>query len=935
MSGSAFEVPARWLAYSYNRICFKGHIDWAFLGREYHVEELNYFWEQKLIPTVTSLVNEHAAALPASVIAELQVMLTDPITGPPGEVNGNSAFYNSDSMVHRASGWYMSVRMKSLRSQGNEDFESTGKTWHAGSGLLQARVHGDEYDYVRARYDWHVLPGVTEEWRTDSIPKGHSSSSNRCGGNAYAGVVSDGVLGMSAFHFLPHPDDTVGFAVVEANKAYFFHDFGAVALGNSIARIKSGQGNAIVTTLEQARWRGDITYQVGTGGSPTTLPFSVSGGCAISLQIAVGETAWLHQGSVGYVVHAPSASTTLELKCGSSEVRATDSSTAGSSGWGNRNDRSRWDSSSAWYKSDIPFLAVIHHGSNPAAAEYQYVVLPGTTATDVEARAAGLFTSEVQVVRNDATVQAVVDLRGGGGAAVVAQVAFLTAGSTVSLPIGAGGAAVDLSSSRAAVVQLRRTSATDGTDAWRFAAVEGTKAPDASTLTLELSATGILATGSYAYELPGVEPRPAVDTVSVTEAAGTTTISIGLPDMADDEAYGWAAAMYLGAPVSIVVPDGGGPPRPPSSPPLSPPQLPPSPPPSRPPPSPPPPTPPPSPPTMPLPRMPPPPPPASPPPPEPASPPPSPQPPPAMLSPPLPPHAPFLQSAGEQRAFALSWESGTVDSGLDDPLEPNFSRNGQSTVEDGSGNRLSPTALYNLNAVQGDWARDGDHVLKVYVDGRNYGTSSDYGYRAELGTALAPHKFFVGDYQFYTASFWPDASWDNPTLYSTVISQWKMTGGIPHAALRLSNMGDYKLTFRGVDGVTWDGETDEGRLLGYAKPQAWNDVKVFLKNSLGDDGVAMVWLDGQLVFEYHGKTITRSNYGYMQFGMYTEVRDERTLYFDAVRIANYLGACDDNAQPHERPASRAVPSLPSLFTPPPPPPCYSAMCARSMHRRAI
>ena len=144
MTGSAFEVPARWLVYSYNRICFKGHIDWAFLGREYHVEELNFFWERKLIPTVRALVNEHQAALPASLVSELQLMLADPITGPSGEFNGNTAFFNSDSMVHRANGWYMSVRMKSKRAQGNEDFESKGKTWHSGSGMLLTKVHGDE-----------------------------------------------------------------------------------------------------------------------------------------------------------------------------------------------------------------------------------------------------------------------------------------------------------------------------------------------------------------------------------------------------------------------------------------------------------------------------------------------------------------------------------------------------------------------------------------------------------------------------------------------------------------------------------------------------------------------------------------------------------------------------------------------------------------------
>ena len=130
-----------------------------------------------------------------------------------------------------------------------------------------------------------------------------------------------------------------------------------------------------------------------------------------------------------------------------------------------------------------------------------------------------------------------------------------------------------------------------------------------------------------------------------------------------------------------------------------------------------------------------------------------------------------------------------------------------------------------------------------------------------------------------------DESWDQISRSSTVISQWKMTGGIPHAAIRLSNMGDYRLTFRGVE---WDGESDEGVFIGYAKPRAWNDVKVFAKMSLGSDGIFKVWLDGKLVFEHFGRNSQRNNYGYMQFGIYTEVYDERTIYFDAVEISNYL-----------------------------------------------
>ena len=148
---------------------------------------------------------------------------------------------------------------------------------------------------------------------------------------------------------------------------------------------------------------------------------------------------------------------------------------------------------------------------------------------------------------------------------------------------------------------------------------------------------------------------------------------------------------------------------------------------------------------------------------------PNPSPPPHHAAPPLqspspgppmtaqPPYPPLPRSATRLKKHFLDWETGTIESGLSEPLEPNFSLNGVSSVETG-GVRYGNTPLANLNAMSVPWARDGTHVLKVYVDGRNHriggGSDGDYGHRAELGTALEAHKFHPGDYQFYTASFW-------------------------------------------------------------------------------------------------------------------------------------------------------------------------------------
>ena len=513
------------------------------------------------MPAATALSTELASGLPAGLVSTLAQMVASDDGAPL--ISANTAFFNTDAMVHRTTGAYLSVRMRSLRTQGNEDFQSRGKTWFAGSGMLQARVHGDEYDYVRARYDWHVLPGVTDEWRTDALPRG-TSGTNRCGGNAFAAVASDGELGAAAFESIPHPDETKDYSVARSLKAYFFHDFGVVALGNSISRIKTGQGRAIVTTLDQARWRGTISYQPSASAldEPVTLPFSPSGGCATLIEVAAGHTAWLHQGAVGYIVRAPpSSALTIELKCGITEVRASDSRMARSSGWGNRHGRNRWDPTDGdWYRSDRPFLAVIHHGSQPTAGEYVYAVLPNVTATQMHGRAASFFTSEVQILRNDASVQAVADVRSGPASiAATVQTVFLVPHASVALPIGQNGELVNMTADASAVVQMRRINASAATghsvDQWSLVATEGTKNGGITSLRLEIEATGLMRPGAYGYVLPGVEPRAAIDHVVVSEPApARTLVDIGLPDTSDDAAYDFMGDMYLGAPVSVVTP---------------------------------------------------------------------------------------------------------------------------------------------------------------------------------------------------------------------------------------------------------------------------------------------------------------------------------------------------------------------------------------------
>ena len=197
-------------------------------------------------------------------------------------------------------------------------------------------------------------------------------------------------------------------------------------------------------------------------------------------------------------------------------------------------------------------------------------------------------------------------------------------------------------------------------------------------------------------------------------------------------------------------------------------------------------------------------------------------------------------------------------------------------------------SIHSLTVEKVSWAREGEHVLKIYADGRNYGTNGDYAFRAELSAVQDEYVFLPGDYHLFSMSFWPDGTtWDRVTKYSGLLMQWKMSPGFPHGALRLSNMGDYKLYFRGYDLWPVGDGGGNGRQIGYARRAAWNDVKFFYKKSIKSDGVVRVWLNGNLVFEHYGKNLLKTTErGYTKFGQYTEIRDERIVYYDAVEFCH-------------------------------------------------
>ena len=212
------------------------------------------------------------------------------------------------------------------------------------------------------------------------------------------------------------------------------------------------------------------------------------------------------------------------------------------------------------------------------------------------------------------------------------------------------------------------------------------------------------------------------------------------------------------------------------------------------------------------------------------------------------------------------------------PFVESYSNNGTSST-DGT----SSGSAHNITAVKasdvGITAREGDNVIRIYADGSKSN-------RSELAHLNNETTFKEGEEYYFSGSFFaPKSEWDPVTEGgSTVITQLKQYGGgDPNFELRLSNNGDYKMFWRAVPH-----DLDAYQRMGSAIPDAWNDLKIYTKHSQGSDGVFRVWLNNEKAVDYSGATMYRSAEGYLKFGMYTEIHDERIIYWDAIDIADHL-----------------------------------------------
>lgn len=294
---------------------------------------------------------------------------TDSMKAPDYKIEPmHKQFWNGDYVIHGRPGYSFNVRMVSNRTKRSESGNKENLFGrYLSDGATNIQVRGPEYYNIMPIWEWDKIPGTTTrdyaEDRLTSVFWGEDGS------NAFAGGVSDGKYGASAY--------ALNYDSLSAKKAWFFFDQEVVCLG---AAIRSNTPEPIVTTVNQSWLNGAVL------GSGIRGPFE-QGKTEVFKN---DQDSWILHDNIGYVFPE------------SSSVSLSTNTQKGN-----------------WYRinnahpdkelSGNVFKLWINHGENPEArnpegAKYMYVVIPGikNSAPLVNFRKSG-----IKVLSNTSTIQAV------------------------------------------------------------------------------------------------------------------------------------------------------------------------------------------------------------------------------------------------------------------------------------------------------------------------------------------------------------------------------------------------------------------------------------------------------------------------------------------------------------------------------------------------
>jgi chondroitin AC lyase len=280
---------------------------------------------------------------------------------------GNKQFWCSDYMAQRRDDYFTSVKMLSQRMLNAELVNSEGKkSVHLSDGANFLYLGGDEYLNIFPVWDWTKIPGTTAIQGT--LETGEPDAIKARGKTTFDGGVSDGTYGMATMNLQR--------GNLTAEKSWFFFDSSYVALGTAIT-LANDTEHDVATDVNQPLLKGDVlTSESQAPLQPGTYSYDTSHGI------------WIYHDHVGYIFPKR---TRLALSIGPQTGKWSDVGT-GPDQPVTKNVFDLW----------------IDDGVAPQDADYQYIVLPGTTAEGVAMRAKD---PGLQILANTSSIQAVYNPR--------------------------------------------------------------------------------------------------------------------------------------------------------------------------------------------------------------------------------------------------------------------------------------------------------------------------------------------------------------------------------------------------------------------------------------------------------------------------------------------------------------------------------------------
>lgn len=509
-----FEIDGKYMQFQldyllriYPKLFYRQEMDFLVAGRSFDGDQRK-FVRSTYVKAVNNLFKSISKRSRIEGVDELKEIVGQ-LKADTYEHSGTDAYWVNEFLVHRRgeneAPFYASLKLKSERTVGAEDFDKkVRRSWHMGYGILPLKVRGDEYaDRVLEGFDWHALPGLTEEWRTDPLPMKGGSQGSLPGQNKIAGVLADGTAGMGIYHHLPKEK----YSSATAFKSYHFIEDKIIAQGSGIARYRKGQGTDIVTFIDQSALTGTLTWCIG-GKTQEVAP-----GESADISESIEGVCWLHQGEKGYVI-LPQKRLQLRIKTGK-EINVTDRRKS----------------------VKMPgFIIAVNHGADPGQEwdnGYRYILLPNVSKKEMPERVKKLQ-QDLAFTQQSAAVHGVCSAED-----KTWQYAFFQPG-TVSV----GG--IEVASDDVAQIMLR-----EDTGSWTLSV--GNPMPDGEKQTLSFRLSVRLPQGTYSYRVGGIYPRDG-ETVKIADDGNGSRVTVELPDRRDAAHYNYQSDLYAASPIVVSVP---------------------------------------------------------------------------------------------------------------------------------------------------------------------------------------------------------------------------------------------------------------------------------------------------------------------------------------------------------------------------------------------